>query len=305
MENLRMADRKARNGKRHSHGVKIFDKDAEGNLARLRRSLLDGTFRTSESRTFTIYEPKERVITCLPYYPDRIVDHAIINVTGPIWLKTFSPHQYNCIKGKGIHRCASDLKRALRRDPDGTRYCLKTDIRKYYPSIDHDCLKAIIRRRIKDERLLRLIDGIIDSTEGDTGLPIGRFLSQYLANLYLAYLLHSLKRHEDFRRVHLFTYADDFTMLAGDKERLHRLQRWLAEALAGLRLQMKPNWQIFPVETRGIDFVGYVFRHSHTRLRKTLKKRMAGKRKNRDSMTAYVGWAAHCDSKNLIKKLTT
>ena len=159
----------------------------EQNIQELHHQLMEGTFRTSPYDIFKIYTPKERDIYRLPYYPDRIVHHAVMNILEPIWCSIFTADTYSCIKGKGIHAAARKLKQYLREDPPGTRYCLKIDIRKYYPSIDHDILKQIIRRKIKDRRLLALLDEIIDSAEG---VPIGNYLSQYFANLYLAYFDH-------------------------------------------------------------------------------------------------------------------
>lgn len=171
MENLQLADAKARKNKKKSIGVKIHDRYREANLVSLHEALVNGTFRTSKYHTFTIFEPKERLIFRLPYYPDRILHHAIMNVLEPIWVKLFVANTYSCIKNRGIHACARDVRYALKNDPEGTRYCLKLDIRKFYPSIDHSILKRIIRRKIKDNRLLNLLDEIIDSVEN--GVPIG------------------------------------------------------------------------------------------------------------------------------------
>ena len=102
MDNLILADIKARRGKKDSYGIRLFDKDKEGNLSRLLKSLQDGTFKTSKYRTDIIYEPKERVIFKLPYYPDRILHHAIMNVMEPIWVSIFTSDTTSCIKGRGI-----------------------------------------------------------------------------------------------------------------------------------------------------------------------------------------------------------
>ena len=200
MDNLVLAEKHARKGKTRSHGVKLFDRDPKGKLEALRKMLADGTFQTSPYSTFKVYEPKERVIYRLPYYPDRIVHHAVMNVTGDIWTKVFTNDQYSCIKGRGIHLCADRIKKALKEDPEGTKYCLQTDIVKFYPSINHERLKAIIRKKIKDARLLALLDGIIDSTDG---VPIGNYLSQYFANLYIAYMLHEIKECGEFKGVRI------------------------------------------------------------------------------------------------------
>ena len=143
MDNLILADMKARRGKKDSYGIRLFDKDKEGNLSRLLKSLLDGTFKTSKYRTDTIYEPKERIIFKLPYYPDRILHHAIMNVMEPIWVSVFTADTTSCIKGRGITEAYKRTRRALS-DRESV-YCLKVDIRKFYPSIDHEVLKGIAR----------------------------------------------------------------------------------------------------------------------------------------------------------------
>ena len=193
VENLHLADEKARKGKLKSYGVRVHDANREANLLALHETLKNGTFKTSKYHIFTIYEPKERFIYRLPYYPDRILHHAIMNVLEPIWVSVFNKNTYSCIKNRGIHKCAKDVKQALKQDPDGTRYCLKIDVRKFYPSIDHETLKMVVRRKIKDVRLLALLDEIIDSTDG---VPIGNYLSQHFANLFLAYFDHWLKEEK-------------------------------------------------------------------------------------------------------------
>lgn len=316
LDNLRLADEKARKGKLQSYGVRRHDENREQNLIDLHEQLKAGTFKTSQYDVFTIHEPKEREIYRLPYYPDRIVHHAAMNILEPIWCSIFTADTYSCIKGKGIHAAARKLKQYLREDPAGTRYCLKIDIRKYYPSIDHDILKQIIRRKIKDRRLLALLDEIIDSAEG---VPIGNYLSQYFANLYLAYFDHWIK--EEKRTRYYFRYADDIVILSDNKQHLHGLLREIREYMDTLKLEVKNNYQIFPVADRGIDFVGYVFYHTHTLLRKSIKKRFCRKiaaiRKRESRLQKEItpeefkqeicpwwGWAKHCDSKHLISKLS-
>ena len=312
LDNLRLADEKARKGKTHSHGVRLHDRNKESNIQNLRNVLLNGTYRTSEYDVFTIYEPKERQIHRLPYYPDRIVHHAIMNILEPIWCSVFTSDTYSCIKGRGIHATARNVRKALRQDMSGTKYCLKLDIRKFYPSIKHDILKGIIRRKLKDGRLLALLDEIIDSADG---LPIGNYLSQYFANLYLAYFDHWIKELKGVKNY--FRYADDIVVLGNDKSNLHHLFNEIASYMSTLELDVKSNWQVFPVDSRGIDFVGYVFFHSHTMMRKSIKqtlcRRVSRMNKKESSFTEmefmrsispWWGWAKHCDSKHLINKLS-
>ena len=311
LENLRLADDKARKGKLHTYGVKVHDKNREENLLKLREMLLNGTYKTSEYAVFTIHEPKERQIYKLPYYPDRITHHAVMNIMEPIWVSVFTADTFSCIKGRGIHAAAKRVREALKEDPEGTRYCLKLDIRKFYPSIDHEILKGIIRRKLKDKRLLSLLDEIIDSADG---VPIGNYLSQYFANLYLAYFDHWIKETEKIK--HYFRYADDIVILSSDKKGLHELLRKIQTYMADLKLEVKSNWQVFPTDSRGIDFLGFVFFHTHTRMRKGIKKTFCrklariNKRKKpyspkefKQAICPWWGWAKHCNSKNLISKL--
>lgn len=301
LDNLKLADEIARKGKLKQAGIIKHDKNRHANLASLHAALISRTFKTSQYTTFTIYEPKERLIFRLPYFPDRILHHAIMNVLEPIFVSCFTADTYSGIKGRGIHAACAAIKEALR-DRPGTKYCLKLDIKRFYPSIDHEILKSLLRRKIKDHDLLQLLDEIIDSAEG---LPIGNFLSQYLANFYLTYFDHWLK--EVLKVEYYFRYADDIIILSDDKPTLHQIlfeiKNYLAEKL---RLAVKDNYQVFPVDIRGIDFVGYVFRHTHVRLRKSIKKNFAravAKKKNKQCIASYYGWSMHANSQHLIKTL--
>lgn len=301
IDNLNLADSIARRGKLKQPGIIAHDRNRESNIAALREALLNKTYVTSEYTTFPIYETKERIIYRLPYYPDRIVHHAVMNVLEPIFVATFTADTYSCIKGRGIHAAARSLREALK-DKINTQYCLKLDIKKFYPNIDHEILKQLLRKKIKDQDLLWLLDGIIDSAEG---LPIGNYLSQYFANFYLTYFDHWLK--EVIKVKYYFRYADDMVILSSNKAYLHQLLSEIRDYLQdNLKLELKSNYQVFPVAARGIDFVGYVFYHTHTRLRKSIKQNFAravAAGKNKQSISSYTGWAKHSNSKNLIKKL--
>lgn len=300
IDNILMADEIARRGKSKQPGIIAFDKNHDQNIADIYRDLVNKSYKTSNYTIFKIYEPKERNIYMLPFR-DRIVHHAIMNVLEPLFVCTFTSDSYSCIKGKGIHAAANAVKNALK-DESGTIYCMKLDIKKFYPNIDHDSLKILLRRKIKDAELLWLLDSIIDSADG---LPIGNYLSQYFANFYLTYFDHWIKEVKS--RKYYFRYADDLVFLSDDKEDLHQLLADIKEYLTtNLKLEIKDNYQIFPVEARGIDFVGYVFYHKHTLLRKTIKKSFARKISkgiNKLSLASYLGWAKHCNSLHLIKKL--
>jgi RNA-directed DNA polymerase len=301
IENLQLADIKARKGKGFQYGIRVHDQNRETNIIHLHEMLLSKTYTTSPYTVFKIYDPKERDVYRLPYFPDRIVHHAVMNVMEPIFVSVFTADTYSCIKKRGIHAAVAAVREALRDQP-GTQYCLKLDIKKFYPSVDHDILKQLIRRKVKDQDLLWLLDDIINSAEG---LPIGNYLSQYFANFYLTYFDHWIK--EVLRVRYYFRYADDLVILAAEKPYLHQLLARIREYLGcQLKLTVRENYQVFPVQDRGIDFLGYVFYHTHTRLRKTIKQRFAKAvihGNNPASMAAYWGWAVHCSSNHLMKKL--
>jgi RNA-directed DNA polymerase len=301
IENLQLADKKARKGKAAQYGVRLHDLNREANIIQLHEMLKNKTYTTSAYSVFTIHDPKEREIFRLPYYPDRITHHAVMNVLESIFTDCFTADTYSCIKGRGIHAAANAVRKALK-DVPGTQYCLKMDIKKFYPNIDHDVLKALLRRKFKDADLLWLLDGIIESADG---LPIGNYLSQYFANFYLSYFDHWVKEVKGVR--HYFRYADDIVILAADKPYLHQLLFDITQYLSEkLKLSVKENYQVFPIAARSIDFVGYRFYHTHTLLRKSIKQRFARmitRNPNVKSIASYYGWAKHCNSNHLLKKL--
>jgi RNA-directed DNA polymerase len=301
IENLRIADEKAQKGKRNQYGVQLHNKNKEANILSLHQMLKDKIYKTSDYSIFKVYEPKEREVYRLPFFPDRITHHAIMNVLEQIFISIFTTDTYSCIKGKGIHAASNNLKKALK-DIHGTTYCLKLDIKKFYPNVDHEILKQLLRRKFKDNDLLWLLDEIIDSANG---LPIGNYLSQYFANFYLAYFDHWIKENKQVR--YYFRYADDIVILADNKDFLHQILAEIKQYFTdNLKLTVKGNYQVFPVAIRGIDFVGYVHFHTHTLLRKNIKKRFAraiSKNKSKSTIDSYRGWTKHCDSKHLLKKL--
>lgn len=302
LENLWLADERARKGKRNSYGVRVHDKNRLKNLKKLHEDLKNGNFQTSEYYIYQITEPKERTIYRLPYFPDRIVHHAIMNVLESMFVANFTADTYSCIKGRGIHLMAKKIKKALRNDMEGTKYCLKFDIKKFYPTVKHGIMQDLLERKIKDKKLLPLLFEVVESAPG---LPIGNYLSQYFANFYLSYFDHWLK--EVKREKYVFRYADDVAILSDDKEHLHKLFREIRQYLhEELSLEIKGNWQVFPVEARSLDMGGYRFWRTHTMLRKSIKKSFARavKRKaSKQTIDSYKGWAKHCDAKNLLKQL--
>lgn len=314
IDNLRIADKKARKGKKKTYGVRLHDKNRDANILALHEALLTKSFKTSEYDIFKIYEPKERIIYRLPYYPDRILHHAIMNVLEPIWISVFTHNTYSSIKKRGIHKCARYVKKIIRKYEGKPLYCLKIDIKKFYPSIDHEVLKSIIRKKIKDEDLLWLLDEIIDSTDG---VPIGNYLSQFFANLTLCYLMHNLN---EVHHVYCTEYADDIVLFSDNKDKLRGLFFGVLKPHIekGLKLTVKENYQIFPIAEnrqdnngRALDYVGYKFFRKQTLLRKRTKKNFCRKiaKLNKQNVTplefkkkisSWIGWTKYCNSKHLL-----
>lgn len=306
IENLLLADKIARRGKGKQAGIKTFDKDFDQNITDIYRELITKTYKTSAYTTRIIQERKQRTISILPYR-DRIVQHAIMNKLEGMFVSTFTADTYSCIKGKGIHDASETLSKALRNEEE-TFYCLKLDVKKFYPSVDHDILKQLLRKKIKDAEMLGLLDGIIDSAPG---LPIGNYLSQYFANFYLAYFDHWIKEQLGIK--YYWRYADDIIILSDSKDHLRDILRKIKDYLSvKLKLTVKSDHRIFPSKL-GIDFVGYVHYPFYKLVRKTIKKAFArllykrrkarNKQRFRASVAAYMGWMKHCNSSHLLKKL--
>lgn len=301
IENIQMADVLAQAGKQNQYGVQRFNENRDANLLLLHEMLISKTYKVPEYSTITIREPKERIIYRLPYM-HRVVHHAVMNIIERYLTAMFTADTYACVKGRGVHKAGESIKKALR-DEENTRYCLKMDVRKFYPSVDHGVLKMLLRRKFKDADFLWLMDVIIDSAPG---LPIGNYLSQWLSNFYLTGLDHWIK--ENLKVQHLFRYVDDMAILDGDKTYLHSLRKEIADYLSKyLKLELKSNWQVFPITDKiALDMLGYKYFRNYTLMRPGIKRNFARavkKNKGISSISSYMGWAKYANSKHLIKKL--
>jgi len=312
-DNLILAHLNARKGKHYYSEVKEVNKDIDSYIGKLQFSLLGKNFTTSDYEIFTIKKPKERIIYKLPYFPDRIVHHAIMQILQPIWDKTFIYDSYAAVPGKGIHAGYYRLKQFLK-DKENTQYCLKLDVEKFYPNINHNILFNLVEKKIKCEDTLWLLKDIIRSVPGGKGLPIGNYLSQYFSNIYLNYFDHWIK--EKIRCKYYIRYCDDNVILYKNKEFLN----WLLEKIElyfwnHLKLKLNKKSQIFPVNSRGIDFLGYRTYSQYSLLRKSSYKKFRKKislieqkyktlksKHVLSSIMSYLGWLMHCNSYNLLER---
>lgn len=268
-ENLFKASQQAQRGKRYRENVLEFNCNLEAELLQLQDELIQQTYQPGKYKTFQIVEPKKRMISAAPYR-DRVVHHALCNVIAPIFEQTFIADSYANRVGYGTHRALRRCTALARTN----QFVLQCDIRKYFPSIDHEILKQKLRRKIKCQPTLWLINRIIDASNeqeavtqyfpGDDlfaplerrrGLPIGNLTSQFFANVYLNTFDHFVK--EELRAGHYVRYVDDFAIFGDDRTALAATRIMLETELAKDRLQMHPiKSQLF--ETRhGVNFLGF------------------------------------------------
>lgn len=308
---------RTKTGKRFRDNVLAFNYNLEPELFKLQSELIDKTYTPGAYRSFRIYDPKPRLISAAPYR-DRVVHHALCNIIVPLIEKSFIHDSYANRIGYGSHRALERFIEFAR----SSRYVLQCDIRKYFPSIDHEILKQIIRRKIKCQDTLWLIELIIDSSNpqetvieyfpGDDlltpilrrhGLPIGNLTSQFFANLYLNDFDHFIKEKLQVKKY--LRYVDDFLLCGDDWDFLTEARKKIEEYLASLRLIIHPiKSQLF--ETRqGANFVGFrvlpdrvrVRNDNLRRARRRLKQLKAGYADGEVPLTHLIqrlqSWEAH------------
>ena len=171
-KNLHLAAKKSFRGKKFKHTTASFYFNFENEILKIQKELIDESYNPAKYKTFKIYEPKERNICCAKFY-DRVVHHAIINVLGPIFEKRLIDDSYACRAGKGTHVALKKSQNLVRR----YGYYLKCDIKKYFETIDHSVIKSILRKMIKDRKVLNLLDRIISHNP----LPYNQRVKGYLS----------------------------------------------------------------------------------------------------------------------------
>jgi retron-type reverse transcriptase len=306
-ENMAIAYRKAALCKSTRKNVQKFALNLEGNLERIRLSLIDKTFATSHYTEKKVYEPKERTIYVLPFAPDRIVQHALMNVVSPVWEKLFIQDSYACIENRGIHAGSRRVMEFVRKN----KYVLKCDISRFYPSVNQEILLDIIKKKIKCKNTLWLVEDIVQSFPGGKNVPIGNYTSQWFGNLYLNEL-DSYVKHE-FRVRDYIRYCDDFCLFHDDKTGLHEYRIKIRQFLDE-RLDLKfSKSEVFPVK-QGVDFLGYRHFDNYILLRKSTSKRVRKRlarlpglygsgritaEQYRSSVASTWGWLKHANTHNL------
>lgn len=332
-ENLYLAYRQARRGKRDRVTVAEFEFDLEHNLLELQSELQTHIYQPGAYHNFYIREPKRRLVSAAPFR-DRVVHHALCQIIEPIWETRFIQHSYACRVGKGTHAALDQCQAWVRQ----YRYAFQGDIVKYFPSIDHQILRGLLAKKIVDRETLWLAEQLLDSGAGvqaderpplyfpgddlfaalrPTGLPIGNLTSQFWANVYL-HELDLFVTHELACKAYL-RYMDDFILFSDDKAQLHAWKAAVNQFLASRqRLLLHPKKSlVFPVKL-GVDFCGFRVYATHRRLRKSSVRRFVQRfRRQRaayrsgalsladlnTSVQCWVAHAAHGDTWRLRARL--
>lgn len=271
LENLRLAFKKAKKDKTRKWYIQEFETNLESKLTKLKIELETQTYKPEPMKRFVIRDPKTRVIHASAFR-DRVVHHAICNIIEPIFDKIFIHDSYASRKDKGVHvglkrfdqfeRQVTFNGKLLKIAKDRnmtTGYALKADIKHYFDSVDLEILMRIIRKKITDEKVLRLIKTILDNHDfkiKGKGMPLGNLTSQFFANVYLNeldyYIKHNLKVKYYLR------YVDDFIILHDSKEKL-LLYKWLINNFLRQRLKLglhPEKSKIIPLHN-GVNLLGF------------------------------------------------
>lgn len=281
-DNLHAAFRKAARGKRGRVPVAAFERDLEDNLLALQQALAEQTWEPGGYHSFYIHDPKHRLVSAAPF-ADRVVHHALCQIIEPLFERTFIGDSYANRVGRGTHRALDRAQQFARR----WRFVLQCDVRQFFPSVDHALLRGMLARKLKDDRVMWLVDRILRSGAevlrdeyqqvyfpGDDlfaaarprGLPVGNLTSQFWANCYLNELDQMVKR--ELRCPAYVRYVDDFLLFADDKRLLWQWKEAIRERLAALRLVLhEASSTVYPV-SNGIPFLGFRVYPTHRRLKR-------------------------------------
>lgn len=277
--------------------------------------LKNKAFVPSEPNHFFIEEgikKKKREIYAPKLFPDQIVHWAIIQVIGPMILNSFYEYSCGSLPNRGPSLVRKYLTNKLAIDTEHHKkvrsiykYCLKLDIHHFFQSINRDIMMNILESKFKDRDLLHLLRSIIYMPNTGTGLPIGFYTSQWMANLYLDKFDHWLKSRlaKDFEDSIYIRYVDDLVIVASNKRKLLRIKEEISEYLKtnlDLTLKYDTDDQIFDIGKRPIDFIGFKFTYGKTTTRNSIfrnaiksEKRLNSSRytiRGLSSVISYNGW---------------
>ncbi len=258
ISNLIIAWKKARKGKTKKKYVIEFEKDLLENLLQLQKELIEQTYSPLPLKTFILHDPKTRKIS-KSAFRDRVIHHALIIIIEPIFDKTFIYDSCANRIGKGnlfaIKRFEL-FKRKVTNNLKTEAFCLKADIKHYFQEVNHEVLINLIRRKIKTEKIIWLINQILVNGFTEKGMPLGNLTSQFLANVYLNELDYFVKHK--LKAKYYIRYVDDLVILHHSREQLEIWKQEINEFLRKeLKLELHPEKSYISSLSRGIDFVGF------------------------------------------------
>lgn len=310
-----------RKGKERKLDVQQFFLDLEANIISLYRIIRSGLYKHSNYISFFICDPKLRNIHKAEV-TDRVLHHSIVRNIEPFFEKSFIFDSYSSRDGKGTHRAIKRLKNfclTLTKNKTRTAWALKCDVKKFFDSIDHEILLSLVRKKVKDAKLMDIIEEIVRSynKEPGKGIPLGNLTSQLFSNVYLSQFDHFVKR--ELRAKYYVRYADDFILLNDEKEQLEKLLPIINNFLeTKLKLHLHPGKVFIRKIHQGIDFLGCIVFPTHIILRTKTKRRIFRKIKARkkelemgkidkksfnQSLQSYFGILTHCRGRGIRKEL--
>mgnify|MGYP002624737215 CR=1 FL=1 len=304
--NLEEADRNARRRKKGHRGVRLFDRDRERLLAELRRMLMTGEYHTSPGQEVEQWCPcgKMRLLHKLPYYPDHIENHALMQVIMPVMMRHYYYDSSASIEGKGMHFAAQRTEKWIdKHRKAGRLYYAKLDFVKFYHNIDQRKCYERLARKFGNRGIRYLLWEIITACE--RGLGIGLYPIQPIANFYTCDLCREVMSRFG---VFLEIYCDDIVVMSESKKEVWRAVNFIrAYASEVMEQPLHDNIGVQIIDSRhGLDFVGYVFYIGHTGLRKRMKKKFRQKMARLTEpqhryrvAVSYKGWLQHCDGYRL------
>ncbi len=296
--NLELAFRKARKGKTAKHYVVEFEKNLKDNLLLLRTELLLHCYSPHPLVHFIVKDPKTRKIS-KSAFKDRIVHHALCNIIEPLFENTFIHDSYANRKGKGTLNAIKRFdgcKRTVSKNNTLPCYVLKADIRKYFDNVDHSTLLSIIKKRVKDAKIMWLIRKIFSnyhagggesspqevegsanlrfaglSSQARKGMPLGNLTSQFFANVFLNELDQFVKHK--LKATYYIRYVDDFVILHNNKGLLEHYKWEIQNFLKTIKLELHPDKSKIILLNKGVTFLGYrIFSHHKLLKKSNLRK---------------------------------
>lgn len=258
-------------GRKARRKARRFERRFCGNILELHFALKSGTWRMHEYRHIVRTDTgKRREIDYSPDWGDMVVQCAMGLTIGARLLRSLINDTFAGIPGRGVRQAIRRMYRKIRSVPDSSPiYVYKIDMRKFYQSIDHDKLKEAVRRKVKDKRLVDLLDVLVDSYPDTVGIPIGNLMSPILANFYL----NPLDREAKNRGLMYYRYNDDIVVLSTSKDALRDFKTAAHRIAENLKLDIKSNEQIYPIERFGIDVMGYVVQRRRILVRRRTERR--------------------------------